>query len=232
MFIITSPRSGISSSAPTLLTRSIMSYPYCPNQDAEGLHHVKYTPALLSQESSLGNWDGNKPRSTRPAPTMHHITPTADRLGQQSTVGNRDGRNLQTPYTARTRFGVPTSATASMTLSAEGPHVTHGYVQGGYQMNAAPVDRHPPRSQTGNNGDGNYMVGGLQKGVGQASSSCVGAPPSRGEPGPSRSNANVKEEQYEILRRYYRTRNKKPSYEERSALSEETGLQTEVILQW
>ena len=36
----------------------------------------------------------------------------------------------------------------------------------------------------------------------------------------------------EILWQFYRTRNKRPTYEERMALVEETGLQTEVIRTW
>ena len=36
----------------------------------------------------------------------------------------------------------------------------------------------------------------------------------------------------EILWQFYRTRNKRPTYEERMALAKETGLQTEIIRTW
>ena len=229
-----------------------MSYPYYPNQDADGLHSVKPTPEQYSQESSLGNWDGSKPRSTRPAPvasaypssTVHHITPTADQLSQQSTLGNWDGRRPSTPHGARTRSGAPAAAPAPTThhvvqpttLPAGVPHVAHGYAQGGFQMNAAaaPVGVHPPSSngsQTGYYDDGSYMAGGYQQGVGEASSSCDGASSSRARRGSSRRN--FKEEwQLSILRDFYNTQSKTPSHEERTALSKQTGLQREVITKW
>ena len=231
-----------------------MSYPYYPNQDAEGLHHFKPTPQQYSQESSLGNWDGSKPRSTRPAPvasaypssTVHHITPTADQPSQQSSLGNWDGRHPPTPHAARTKSGAPAAAPAPTThhvvqpttLLAGVPHVAHGYAQGGYQMNApaAHFGGHPPSfggSQTGYYDDGSYMAGGSQQGVGQASSSRDGASSSRVWPGSSRRPANFKEEwQLVILRDFYDTRSKIPSHEERTALSKQTGLPTEVVTQW
>ena len=237
-----------------------MSYPYYPNQDAAGLHHVKPTPEQYSQESSLGNWDGSKPRSTRPAPvasaypssTVHHITPTADQLSQQSSLGNWDGRRPPTPHGARTRSGAPAAAPAPgptthhvvepTTLPAGVPHVAHahGYAQGGFQMNmnaaAAPVGGHPLSfggSQTGYYDDGGYMAGGSQQGVGQASSSRDGASSSRVRPGSSRRPANFKEEwQLVILRDFYNTQTKTPSHEERTALSKQTELPTEVVTQW
>ena len=228
MLIITSPR----------LTRSIMSYPYYPNQDAAGLHHVKPTPEQYSQESSLGNWDGSKPRSTRPAPvasayppsTIHYITPRADQLSQPSSLGHWDGR----------RFGASTAVpdVQPTTHPAVGPHIAYGYAQGGYQMNvaAAHFGGHPPSfggSQTGYYDDGSYMAGGSQQGVGQASSSRDGASSSRVRPGSSRRPANFKEEwQLVILRDFYNTQTKTPSHEERTALSKQTRLQTEVITQW
>ena len=231
-----------------------MSYPYYPNQNTDGLHHVKPTPEQYSQESSLGNWDGSKPRSTRPAPvasaypssTVHHITPTADQPSQQSPLGNCDGRRPPTPQPARTRSGAPAAAPAPTThhvlqpttLPAGVPHVAHGYAQGEFQMNAAaaPVGVHPPSSagsQTGYYDDGSYMAGGSQQAVGQASSSRDGASSSRVRPGSSRRPANFKEEwQLVILRDFYNTQTKTPSHEERTALSKQTRLQTEVITQW
>ena len=225
-----------------------MSYPYYPNQNTDGLHSVKPTPEQYSQESSLGNWDGSKPRSTRPAPvasaypssTVHHITPTADQPSQQSSLGNWDGRRPPTPHAARTRSGAPTAAPAPTTHPAGVPHVAHGYAQGGFQMHmnaaAAPVGGHPPSfggGQTGYYDDGGYMAGGSQQGVGQASSSRDGASSSRARPGSSRPNVNYKEKwQLVILRDFYNTQTKTPSHEERTALSKQTRLQTEVITQW
>ena len=101
---------------------------------------------------------------------------------------------------------------------------------------AAPVGGHPPSfggSQMGYYDDGSYMATGSQQGVGQASSSRDGASSSRVRPGSSRRPANFKEEwQLVILRDFYNTQTKTPSHEERTALSKQTRLQTEVITQW